>query len=139
MEIFLGAETEGPAAGKWFILQKEFSRSLLKIRDNNYGIHLSNIGIISIIMRDEYFEEGGYKERIYYCKKRREADIRLRLNYNKFLKANDLVRKEMYISHILASIQIAGEKAGNDFNLNQLLSDVKKLLEGKQTEDGSLS
>ena len=72
MEIFLGAEIEGPAAGKWFVLQKEFSRSLLSIEDRCYGDDLLSIGVISIVMRDKYFEQGGYKERLYYNKKTRK-------------------------------------------------------------------
>ena len=128
MEIFLGAETEGPAAGKWFVLQKEFSRLLLDIKGKTYGDNLSSIGVISIIMRDKYFEHGGYKERAYYNSKKKEADVRLRLDYNKFIRSNDVERKEMYIEHILTCIQIAGKKAGNAFDVDQLLFDVKNLL-----------
>ena len=136
MEIFLGAEIEGPAAGKWFVLQKEFSRSLLSIEDRCYGDDLLSIGVISIVMRDKYFEQGGYKERLYYNKKNKEADIRLRINYNRFIKCNYDERREMYIDHILRSIQIAGKKAGDTFDLNRLLFDVENLLRVEKIGDG---
>lgn len=128
MEIFLSAEIEGPATSKWFVLQKEFSLLLSVLHKKDYGEQLNSIGIISIIMRDEYFEDGGHKERKYYSKTRKEADIRLRINYNDFLRANEADRKKLYIAHILDSIYIAGKKAGKDFAVTQLLTDVETIL-----------
>lgn len=130
MDIFLSAEIEGPATRKWFELQKEFSALLSQVSKNDYGENLISIGIISIIMRDEYFKEGGYKERKYYNRGRREADIRLRINYKEFLKASDQERRTIYINHIIESICIAGEKAGEGFETERLISDVKRVLKG---------
>ena len=128
MEIFLGAETEGPATRKWFDLQKEFSVLLAEIKDEDYGDSLTSIGIISIIMHPEYFDGDGYKERKYYSRKKKEADIRLRINYTDFVNASKETRKGIYISHILEAITIAGNKAGDGFDLSRLLLDVKRLL-----------
>ena len=128
MEIFLGAEIEGPATSKWFDLQKEFSELLGELKDENYGDSLTSIGIISILMHPEYFEGEGYKERRYYSRKNKEADIRLRINYSDFVNANNETRKGIYISHILEAITIAGNKAGDGFDLNRLLFDVQRLL-----------
>lgn len=128
MEIFLGAESEGPATSKWFILQKEFTPLLKPLKSNNYGDALTNIGIISILLRDQYFEGGGYKERRYYSKKNKEADIRIKMDYHKFLRANSEAARKMYIEHILESISIAGKKAGKGFDLDRLLFDVQNLL-----------
>lgn len=129
MTIFLSAEIEGPATSKWFELQKIFSKRLSCISNVNYGNSLTSISIISIIMRDDFFEQGGYKERKYYNKARADADIRLRLDYFSFLKGNDEARKRIYIDHILAAINIAGQKAGKNFNLNRLVNDVTHILE----------
>lgn len=93
MEIFLGAEIEGPATSKWFDLQKEFSELLGELKDESYGDSLTSIGIISILMHPEYFEGEGYKERRYYSRKNKEADIRLRINYTDFVNANKEIRK----------------------------------------------
>lgn len=128
MEIFLGAEIEGPATSKWFDLQKEFSKLLGELKDENYGDSLTSIGIITILMHPEYFEGEGYKERRYYSRKNKEADIRLRINYTDFVNASKEIRKGIYISHILEAITIAGNKAGDGFDLNRLLFDVQRLL-----------
>lgn len=128
METFLSAETESKAASKWFELQKKFSLVLLELKEKNYGEDLICIGIISILLPDEYFEDGAYKERRYYNKKRKAADIRLRINHKEFVKANKEKRKRMYIDHILDSIRAAGEKAGTGFDLERLLLDVERIL-----------
>lgn len=71
MDIFLSAEIEGSATSKWFKLQKEFSETLKKLNGNNYGASLTSIAIISIIMREEFFEDGAYKESIIIREKKR--------------------------------------------------------------------
>lgn len=128
MDIFLSAEIEGPITNKWFNLQKIFSEKLRKINDRNYGDNLTSIAVISILMREQFFEDGGYKERKYYSVKRKEADIRLRIDYKDFMKASAEKREMIYRNHILESIQIAGEKAGKGFDTKRLLSDVEKIL-----------
>jgi len=128
MRIILGAETEGPAAGRWFELQKEFTALLSILENNDYGMGLDEIHIISIIMRQSFFTDGGYKERKYYSKKTKSADIRLRIDYMDFWRATNSKCREIYLAHILQSISIAGLKAGNSFKLDLLLSDVKRIL-----------
>lgn len=136
MEIFLSAEIEGPAKNKWFELRKEFSEALSVLRDEDYGEALTDIGIISIILRPEFFEDDGHKERRFYSAKRKEADIRLRIEYTDFVKANKEMRKRIYAAHILESVRIAAnkagiaaKKAGTEFDGERLLRDVERLLE----------
>lgn len=128
MEIFLSAEIEGPVTSKWFELQKNFTEKLLQLNNRSYGDCLNSIGIISIILREDFFIEGGYKERKYYSFKKKEADIRLRIDYKEFSKGDDAKRKEMYILHILEAIKIAGNRAGKEFDVSSLLFDVEKML-----------
>ena len=129
MEIFLSAEAEGPATSKWFILQKEFASALAQLKHRHYGDDLTSIGIISILMRDEFFVGGGYKERTHYSRKRKDADIRLRIDYQTFIKASKEMQKEIYLNHIVESIRIAGKKAGPAFQTEQLVADVRILLD----------
>lgn len=128
MTFFLGAELEGAAGSKWFVLQKEFSQKLLPLKNKNYGDELIHIGIISIIMRDEFFADGAYKERRYISRKSKEADIRLRIDYKKFVKSPNEKRRQIFIDHISEAIRIAGEKAGETFETERLIADVLFLL-----------
>ena len=141
MKIFLGAELEGAAGNKWFVLQKEFNKKLLSLDNKNYGDELIHIGIISIIMREEFFVDGAYKERRHINRKTKTTDIRLRIDYNKFVKSSNETRRQLYIEHITEAIRISGEKAGKTFETERLIEDVLVLLNENQnqSEDGSLS
>ena len=127
MDIFLGAETEGAAGDKWFWTQKEIAPLFKKLNEKDYGENLKSIGIISIIMRYEIFENG-WKERRYFSRENKDADIRLRIDYKKFVRAKEKERKKIYMDHILEAIRIAGTKAGKEFDTERLLSDVKNVV-----------
>ena len=128
MKIFLSAELEGAASSKWFELQKEFTPILSKINDRDYGDGLVSIAIISIIMRNEFFENNAYKERVFYDKKNKEADVRLKIDYKKFVKADKDERKKIYINHIIDSIHSLKYKVYSEFNFEQLIFDIENLL-----------
>ena len=78
-------------------------------------------------MRDEIFENG-WKERRYFSRENKDADIRLRIDYKKFVRAKEKERKKIYMDHVLEVIRIAGTKAGKEFDTERLLSDVKNVL-----------
>lgn len=129
MKIFLSAELEGKAGTYWSELEREIQPLLNKLESVSYGEELIYIGIISTILKKENLEGGWKTEKKYYNKKLKEADIRLRIDYDEFVKAKQKERKKMYIDHILESIRIAGEKAKGDFKIEKLLEDVKRILD----------
>ena len=129
MEIFLSGEIEGPASAKWVELQRECAPLLSKLEDKNYGEDLTSIGIISILMRDEYLANGLHPEKRYYSRKRKEADIRMWINYKEFSRSNKEQRKKIYIDHIIESIRVAGKKAGKGFDTELLVKDVREILD----------
>lgn len=57
------------------------------------------------------YDSGGYCERQYYSKVRKEADIRLRLNYKSFCNAEAEKRVELYKQHVSRALEIAANKA----------------------------
>lgn len=125
---FLGAELEGKAHIYWFELQKEIQPLLDRLENVSYGEELTSIGVISTILKKETWERGWEKEKKYYSKKRKEADIRLRIDYNKFVRAKKEERRKIYIEHILESVRVAGEKAKGNFNVEGLITDIKNIL-----------
>ncbi len=131
MKIFLGSETEGRADGLLLPIRNAVNTLLDVIREKQYGNALLDIGVISIIMKDEMYDSGGYPERKYYSKIKREADIRLRLNYKIFCNAKPHERMEIYKKHVWRAFAIAASKAksaDDNFEENKLLSDVKQAL-----------
>lgn len=138
MKIFLGSETEGRADSLLLPIRNTVNTLLDAIREKQYGNALLDIGIISIIMKDEMYDSGGYPERKYYSKIKREADIRLRLNYKIFCNAKPDERMEIYKKHVWKAFIIAADKAKSvdcNFEKNRLLSDVKKILGISETQE----
>lgn len=128
MVIFLGAETQAPAAGLWFQLQQELGPKLdTALSDKEYGDELVNIAIISIILPPE-LQQTGYKERYLFQRKSRSADIRLWLDFKAFTRARAPDCKEMYIRHILESIETLRHKVSRTYRFDDLVADVYKAL-----------
>lgn len=133
MNVFLGAELYGVAQKYWFELRKEFSPKLNSLREKNYGDELKSIGIITIILPDYFFNDGGYPERRLFKRKTKEADIRLRINYYQFIHANVEERRTIYINHILESINTLRDKVSRSYQFDQFVKDVNICLtEGNQ-------
>lgn len=128
MRIFLGAELYGKAGSRWFQLQKEFSEKIKKLEINEYDSELDNISIISIIMPDDFFADGAYKERKYFNRKDKYIDIRLKIDYKSFVSGNKTVSRKLYIDHILSAFDVVANKVGPAFQMQKLLADVKNLL-----------
>lgn len=90
------------------------------IREVLYGIGFTHV------KNDDY--EGGYKERKLYKRKTKEADIRLRIDYNEFIHASEEERLNIYNNHIVQSIRTLQKKLGPDFDYSKLEEDVKQAL-----------
>ena len=128
MYFFLGAETIAPASGKWQIVSRIVEPRLKLLQDFTYGAGLNRIAIISIILPDTFYEEGGYRERRLYKKSRQEADSRLRLDYYSFINANDNQRLRIYTEHVLSSIKTLERKIDRSFDFTKLMEDVNDRL-----------
>lgn len=131
MKIFLGSETEGRADSLLLPVRNKVDSLLNGIREKDYGKALSDIGIFSIIMKDEMYDSGGYPERKYYRKTSGSADIRLRLNYNEFCNATQEERMELYKRDVWKAFSIAADKAkvvDCQFKKEELINDVEKML-----------
>ena len=60
-----------------------------------------------------------------YKRKTKEADIRLRIDYNEFIHASEEERLNIYNNHIVQSIRTLQKKLGPDFNYPRLEEDIK--------------
>ena len=103
-------------------------RRLETLREKDYGDELKSIAIISIIVPTSFYDEGGYRERKLYKRKTKEADIRLRIDYNQFIHASEEERLNIYNNHIVQSIRTLQKKLGPDFDYSKLEEDVKQAL-----------
>ena len=129
MEIYLSSETEGRADSLLLPIRNMVDSLLDDIRKNEYGSALTSVGVFAIIMKEEMYDSGGYCERQYYSKVRKEADIRLRLNYKSFCNAEAEKRVELYKQHVSRALEIAANKAkiaDPEFQRDKLICDVRQ-------------
>lgn len=113
---------------------------------DNYGTEFYSIGIIPTCVDKKMLSILGWKERKLISRKKREADIRLFMDYDKFVKENEENKKLMFVSVIIKSIEVIIEKSKGDFRGEKLIEDIldalkisREQLQKVETEDGSVS
>ena len=96
---------------------------------NNYGLEFKSIAIIPSCMDDGFWSANGWKERKLIWRKKAEADIRLRMDYERFVSETNENKFLLFVDTILKSIQIVQEKSKGDFKGDSLIKDILSTLE----------
>ena len=128
MKIFLSAECESLGGDLFSRMQKIVSEGMLTLQEKEYGTELTEIAIITILLQEKYFEDGGYPERRYFSRKNHYADIRLRMDLHKFLVSSPALRYQLYCENIIASVETLRKKVSKQYLFDQLLLDIKGVL-----------
>ena len=95
---------------------------------DNYGTEFRLISVIPTCLDDQFWEASGWKERKQIWRKKKEADIRLRMDYDRFVRETPENQRLMFIDIIVKSIQAVQEKSKGDFRGNELIADILKAL-----------
>lgn len=130
MKIFVSSEESIGVGNKTNSIYQVVDPVCQKLAENNYGSEFEIISIIPTIMEDRFLSSE-WKERrlIRYAKK--DADIRLIMDYNKFINADEKMRFLLYVKVIVDSIKVVDSKKRGDFQGNELISDVLDALKVK--------
>ncbi|HHK5552100.1 dihydrolipoamide succinyltransferase [Bacillus anthracis] len=131
MRFFLSGELEGDIAEEFINIISEIGSELEGLNSNDYGSEVEEIAIIPIVAQitPEYEDAGFFKERKLFKRKSKEADFRLRIDYETFLSADYATRKILIIRNIIRSIRILGERAKSDFNAIKLEQDILQVFD----------
>ena len=131
MEFFISGETDGKISDVIGTLLREMNQKFKMLESNYYGSEFTHIGIIPIIIDPSrgLFEEGFFKERKLIKRKTKEADIRLRTDYNKFFLANYENKRLLLLENIIRSIRVIGEKSKSGFEAEKLVNDIYRLFD----------
>ncbi|MBR6609572.1 MAG: hypothetical protein IKK99_05080 [Oscillospiraceae bacterium] len=97
---------------------------LLSDNESKYGTEFKLIAIIPTCVDEECWNILGWKERKQIWRKKGEADIRLRMDYERFVKETPENKRLMFIDIIIKSIQAVQEHSKADFNGEVLISDI---------------
>ncbi|SHI17478.1 Imm44 family immunity protein [Desulfosporosinus lacus] len=126
MEIFMSGEIDTTISEAFREIRNEIKQKLKILEVNDYGNAVQNLGIIPIIvnLEPELESAGFFKERKLYKKKTKDADYRLRIDYESFLNANYEKKKLLIIKNVVDCIRLLGKKVKKDFAAEQLENDV---------------
>ncbi len=136
MRLFLSGEVQERAYQFFFNIRNKIEEKLQFVckenvgleKDTTYGTEFEDIGIISIIV-PQSIKDWGLKERKLIKRKAKEADIRLYIDYERFIKETPENQRLMYIKNILDSIDVVIERSKEDFKGEKLKQDILEALE----------
>lgn len=136
MELFMTIETQADVDDILGAIFWETKCQLAFITDkeagleevDNYGTEFRLISVIPTCLDDQFWEASGWKERKQIWRKKREADIRLRMDYDRFVRETPENQRLMFIDIIVKSIQAVQGKSTGDFRGNELIADILKAL-----------
>jgi|GEM_PF-3545044 len=137
MKLFLGLEAQQPASRAIAEIISEVrnklrsstnTEHLLEGNNGKYGEEFDDIAIIPTCSSKAVIESLGWKERRLVRFKKKDADIRLMIDYDSFLEANSEEQRRLYVKCLLDSIKIVQEKSRQDFRGQELIDDIMKAL-----------
>jgi len=140
MELFLSIEAQNADNSGLADILRKVTRELSFVTDknkgleniDNYGLEFKSIAIIPTCVDDDFWVALGWKERIKISRKNAEADIRLRMDYNRFINETYEGKKAMFIRIIIESIKIIQMRSKHDFNGEKLIEDILLATQSEQ-------
>lgn len=132
MHLFLTIEAQNAARNGLADILREVTKELSFVTDkdigledvNNYGKEFKSIAIIPSCVDDDFWRALGWKERVQIWRKKGEADIRLRMDYDRFITEDDTNKKIMFVEIIIKSIRSIQSRSKGDFDGEKLIEDI---------------
>lgn len=135
MNFFMTCEASSDVSFQVIDIVMDLESKLKLLEKNDYGSSVVHIGIIPIVVNisHELEKAGFFKERILYKAKIKEADIRLRIDHDKFFDADYEGKRLLIIKNIIESVRALKGKVKKDFSGEMLENDILNLF-GLTTE-----
>ncbi|MCB2343325.1 Imm44 family immunity protein [Clostridium estertheticum] len=133
MNIYITGELDKQNSKEFLAIRKEIINKIEALKNNYYGIAIEKISIISILanLTPELEQAGFFKERKLIKKKQKSADIRLRIDFNKFNNSDSSLKRLLVIKNIIESIRVVGSRVKEEFNAQKLEDDILIALDVK--------
>lgn len=142
MELFITTEAQGDINAALSVFLREVTEKLSFVTNkqtnlrevNNYGTEFQEIAIIPSCVDDEFWDALGWKERKQIWRKKGEADIRLRMDHERFKHATPKIQRLLFIQIIIESIQVVISRSKGDFTGEKLIEDILCALDVSKDE-----
>ena len=108
--ILFTTESQSPAASLISDCFQVIMKNMQVESLQKYTDCLDNIAIIPFCVNDEFMRTFQIKERKYIGWKRREADIRLRMNFDTFVRASKEERMQQCKEVIIRSLEVIAKR-----------------------------
>lgn len=146
MRLFITIEAQNAVSSGITQVVNDVNQKLSFITNNDktlnnedkYGYEFCLISIIPTCVDEAFWNALGWKERKQIWRKKKEADIRLRLDYIRFINETPDNQRLLFIDVIIKSIKIVQERSKEDFRGYLLISDILNALDVTQQELDSL-
>lgn len=126
----MSAEYEGNIDDKLRLTQNYVENELnAMIAEKNYAIELDSWDCIVILMKED---DPNFEERYFYSKKKRDMDFRLKIDYQKFLDADELGRERLIYQMLERSLDILIKKGISSRGIEELRKDIRSVAIKKQ-------
>lgn len=134
MKIILGAEAYQSACDLFRYAWNELQAAVDSLSGFDYGTEFESISVIPIIMPSEFHDS--YRERKLIKRKAKEADIRLYVDYESFVRCRSDMEREPFksrrrlllIKAIVDSITVVENGKKGDFQGIKLIDDLLRAL-----------
>lgn len=145
MRLFLSIEAQCEETGIQYILSEVNQKlSFVTAKDknlentDNYGQEFSSIAVIPTCVSEKMWVISGWKERRFISRKKREADIRLKMDYERFKSETKENKYILFADVIIKSILVVSQKSKGDFNADKLIDDILNALDITKEELSAL-
>ncbi len=131
MKLFISIESEKTAESGLADIMKEIRNKLSFLFEDTdiYGTEFDSIAIIPTCVSDDIWQISGWKERKRINRKKKEADIRLKMDYHRFINETDKNKYLLFTDIIIKSVCIVNDKSKGDFKGDKLINDILKALD----------
>ena len=133
MKLFLGGEVSFKSCEPFDkVARLNIRKKLEKFEkmdplDETYGTEFVDIGIITTILGEGLKDM--WKERRQIWRKSKSADIRLNIDYDRFVNADEQTQILLYVKNIVDSIRVVEERKKGDFKGLKLIEDILATLD----------
>ena len=130
MKLFISIEAERAEETGIDNILTEVRKKLSFLSEDTdaYGTEFSEISVIPVCVSEEMWQILGWKERKLISRKKKEADIRLKMDFQRFNKADAEEKYILFADIIVKSVLVVKEKSKSDFKGDKLIADIIKAL-----------
>jgi hypothetical protein len=133
IRLFISGEVDASVSNEFRLVRNRIEKKIQSelLNRNNYGDGVIKLTIIPIILGPNFEKILDYKERKLFSHRKKESDIRLKIDYEVFKKGSDKKREKLIVQNIIESISIIKTKVKGEFDADKLINDISRLFELK--------